>query len=194
MPPPRKRRKVLPQQKGKKRQYLEDNFGILPDNPADLKCGHVYLVYINHDKSPSKTGTVIMEKYSCHSIQRQLKQLLNCMKKFSDTTSESVILRFKSACNDEFSLEIGPEGSQCQPNPAGPSLCKYLSIYLSINLSYLYYLHYLSLLYLSVCKIKMRLVNFITLFILCNSLLNLSLFFRFSAKYIRCSPLAQHTK
>lgn len=119
MPPKKKQRKKLPlpKQFGKKRQYLADNFNALPDDPTDLKNGHVLLLYITKEKSPTQTITAIREKYSCKCVRVQLQSLLNRESKFSrKSNAETVMKRYETCCEETFEVK-----EQDDPNAPGQS-------------------------------------------------------------------------
>nr|XP_054769676.1 uncharacterized protein LOC129277538 [Lytechinus pictus] len=60
---------------------------------------------------------IITEHYSCKNIQAEMNALMKKMKKYSDSTSESVMNRFKATCCEPFVLQM-PE--VCAPLPDLP--------------------------------------------------------------------------
>ena len=120
MPPGRKRKRPLPAKMGKKRQYLTDNFSDLPQDSNDLKNGHLLFLYITNDKSNVKTERLIEHAYQCLPIRVQLQSLINHEKKFSDSTSESVMARYRACCCEQFELKWQEEQDPTLPVPQTP--------------------------------------------------------------------------
>lgn len=137
--PPKKRRAPVPKKTGKRRQYLNENFDPLPNDPKELKIGHIVLQYYKKEKSPATTNRCIMDMYSCSCIKNQLGIMLNRHSKMSDSTSETVMKRFKTFCQETFHLPAETH-TQVHPEPSseiqsfedqdldvpGPSNGKYL--------------------------------------------------------------------
>ena len=80
--PVKKRRVALPENIGKIRQHLTDNYSIFPDDLNDLKNGHMLLLTIANDRSIGKTLKVVAEKSSMQITPAQLRSLLNGQRSF----------------------------------------------------------------------------------------------------------------
>ena len=109
---PLNKRKKLPAKAGKKRQYLIDNFGELPEDPKMMKNGHILYLYTTNDRSPTKTIHAVKQKYSCDLTQTQLQSLINREKKFARSTNAAARIALATLRTEAFILP--------RPNP-GPS-------------------------------------------------------------------------
>ena len=105
-----KKKFVLPSKPGLARQYLIDNFSLVPD--GHLKKGHILFLYLEHEKSIARTIRAVLEKLGGQMTvsPNNLNSIIHILDKYKNLQRENVMTNFVLVCSEDFTAfkEIPP--------------------------------------------------------------------------------------
>ena len=90
----------MPPKPGAARQYLMDTYTPVPDR--DLKIGHIYLLFMENEKSIAKTIHAVTKKFPCIIHPNDMRILTNTLKSYKNLSREQEIVDFIRVCSEPF--------------------------------------------------------------------------------------------
>ena len=104
MPPKKKKRYVPPVKVGLCRQYLSDNFSVLPSVGEELLNGHVLYIYIEKERVISSTIKAFGHLSSQDIALYQVVKVCKALDKFRHMSDDNEFKNFAALCREKFPL------------------------------------------------------------------------------------------
>ncbi|KAK6177160.1 hypothetical protein SNE40_015317 [Patella caerulea] len=123
-PPTKKKKTGFGSKPGVAREYLEKNFGALPENLADVLNGHILFLYLNNGSSPTRTDRSFISKFpEVDSAKRMIRTLVaNSLTKYRQLTKDNVFAKFKAISEDRLSIHCLRHGIGTSDKPVAPPM------------------------------------------------------------------------
>ena len=104
-----KKKSVPPPSKGGiSRQFLTDNYGVLPSNPVELCNGHILFLFTDNARQLTKTCKALENQFSKEFPLHVVKKICIMLNKLRCLSDECQMNRFKTFCLAAFKVITNP--------------------------------------------------------------------------------------